>query len=68
MTKYFYVIFGICALISAVICFLNKHNIEGAVWALLIIIAFGIDDILDELKNNEDVIIRDPKTGRFKKK
>jgi hypothetical protein len=32
------------------------------------ILAFGIDDILDELRNNGEVIVRDPKIGRFTKK
>ena len=40
----------------------------SAFYALIVVVALGVDDILDELKTvMSNVIIRDPKTGRFKK-
>jgi hypothetical protein len=44
------------------------RHVESMIAFLVAILSFGIGDILDELKKrNERILIRDPKTGRFKK-
>jgi hypothetical protein len=66
--KYFYVFTSIICLLLSIILEWEGRHIESMIAFLVAILAFGIDDILDELKkNNEQVIVRDPKTGRFKK-
>jgi hypothetical protein len=66
--KYFYITTAVLSLILSVITEFDGRRMESGIALLISVLAFGIYDILAELKNNnKEVIVRDPKTGRFKK-
>jgi hypothetical protein len=66
--KYLYITTAVLSLILSVITEFNGRRMESGIALLISVLSFGIYDILSELKKrNEGILIRDPKTGRFKK-
>lgn len=55
----------ILVMVNIVLCAINREweAVLGSVTAVIYIYLY-----LSETKNNKEVIVRDPKTGRFKKK
>jgi UDP-N-acetylmuramyl pentapeptide phosphotransferase/UDP-N-acetylglucosamine-1-phosphate transferase len=65
--KYHFLISFAILMLAFSFAYKNKF-IESLICLLITIVVLGFYDILKELKkNNKGILIRDPKTGRFKK-
>jgi len=67
--KYLYTLLAITCLIGVIFSIIKGDDSGFKYYMTITLICSGIASILEEIKgSNEETIVRDPKTGRFKKK